>query len=161
MYLDSPWTFICKWVLLVSQESKSHHEIRDILEPFHFKTPQALLDLLNPERLDRVVSRKESSIVGVDVTVPPMSKMRVHQGSAPSSCAPSSSSSTSCSSSRVPRSSAPLPISSSSPTSAHYVTLLSTVHIWPRESPRITPSRHEGPGRWIDGKREGCGKQTG
>lgn len=113
--------------------------LRDILEPFHFKTPQTLLDP-RPERLDRIMSRKESSIapslLGIDVTVPPMQKMRVHQGSAPSSCAPSSSSSTSCLSSRVPRSSALLPISSSSPTFAHYVTLLSTLHIWSPESPR-------------------------
>lgn len=85
--------------------------------------------------------------------------MRMHQGSAPSSCAASSSSSSSstfCSrSSRVPRSSALLPISSS-PTSAHYVTLLSTGHICPRdtrESPRRF--RHAAPGPLLKGDQIG------
>lgn len=83
--------------------------------------------------------------------------MRMHQGSVPSSCAPSSSSSTFCCfSSRVPRSSALLPISSS-PTSAHYVTLLSScsVHICPRDT-RITAtlsSRRPAEG-WLSWRRE-------
>jgi len=91
-------------------------------------------------QLGRVTQRKldqSSFVIGVDVTVPPMKKMRMHQGSAPSSCAPSSSSSTFCSSSSR------VPCSSASPTSAHYVTLLSTVHICLRESP--LSSRRPGP----------------
>lgn len=80
--------------------------------------------------------------------------MRIHQGSAPSSCVPSSSS-TSCCSSRVPRSPALLPISSS-PTSPHYVTLLSTVHICSRDKRTTATLSSRRPGRcrgWIN--REG------
>lgn len=88
--------------------------------------------------------------------------MRIHQGSAPSSCAPSSSS-TSCCSSRVPRSSALLPILFVSYFAAHYVTLLSTVHICPRDT-RTTatlssrrPDRCQGWTKRSDGKSKSGG----
>lgn len=84
--------------------------------------------------------------------------MRMHQGSAPSSCAPSSSSTFCFSSSRVPRSSALrslLPISSS-PTSAHYVTLPSTVHICPRGTRVTTTWSWPVAGGWLN---RGCGRE--